>query len=481
MTAIVSCSAIELARLIRARELSAREVMAAHLSRIEQVNPQLNAIITLEPERAMQRAQDADDRFARDGVAGPLHGLPIAHKDLQATAGIRTTLGSPIFRDYIPAQDSPLVARFREAGAIVIGKTNTPEFGAGSQTFNPIFGATLNPYDTTRTCGGSSGGAAVALSCGMLPIADGTDMGGSLRNPAAFCGVVGMRPSPGLLPWTDTSSGWASLSVDGAMARSAEDVAFVLRALAAAPRGAAGSAPPDLNRDFSGTRIAWWIDLGGVPFDPQVSSVVNAQRRVFQSLGCTVEEAEPDLRAADGIFRTLRAQALERKYGEIVRANRSLVKDTVLEEIARGEQLTPEMVSGAERARLALRDRVSRFMASHEFFILPTTQVPPFDVEQPYVREINGVPMSSYIDWMKSCYYVSAIGHPAISVPCGFTSDGLPVGLQIVGRDRDDWGVLQLAHAYERARQPFDRPHERTPAHADGDEGIRLPDRTRQS
>lgn len=460
---ITSCTAVQIARMIRSREVSAREVMAAHLSRIDVVNASVNAIVTLAAERALQRAQEADDSLARGGDAGPLHGIPIAHKDLQATAGIRTTFGSPIFRDHVPNADSPLVARLKAAGAIALGKTNTPEFGAGSQTFNTIFGATLNPYDRTKTCGGSSGGAAVALACGMVPIADGTDMGGSLRNPAAFCGVVGMRPSPGLLPWIDTSSAWACLSVDGAMARSAEDVALVLDALTdgaltRVARPLQGRDPVrDLNRDFDGVRVAWWTDFGGVPFDPRVSSAVNAQRRVFESVGCAVDDAEPDFSGADEIFRTLRAQAFVRKHGETVRANRALVKDTILEDIARGERLTPADVAAAGAQRDALRARVAQFMERHEFFILPTTQVPAFDVNEPYVRAINGVAMGSYIEWMKSCYYVSTIGHPAISVPCGFTPEGLPIGLQIVGRDGDDWGVLQLAHAYEQARGPLAR------------------------
>jgi len=450
-------SATDLARQIRARELSAREVVSAFLARIDAINPKVNAIVTLVAERAMDAARAADERLAHGEAVGPLHGLPIAHKDLQPTAGIRTTFGSPIFRDYIPSEDSPLVAQLKRAGAITVGKTNTPEFGAGSQTFNPVFGATLNPYDTTKTCGGSSGGAAVSLACGMLPIADGTDMGGSLRNPAAFCAVVGMRPSAALLPWSDTSSGWACLSVDGPMARTVEDVAMLLSAMAPAldrdddPRGPAGT----LERDWKGARVAFWRDFGGIPFDAQIVEAVNGQRSVFESIGCVVEQAEPDLAAADAIFRTLRAKAFVAKHSATVRANRALVKETVLDEVERGERLTAADVAAAEREREALRRRVARFMERYECFILPTTQVPPFDVRTPYVTAINGVKLESYIDWMKSCYYFSAIGHPAISVPCGFTPEGLPVGLQIVGRDRDDRGVLQLAHAYEQARGPL--------------------------
>ena len=261
MSDICSLSAVEMARLIRTKEMSARDVVAAHLAQIERVNPKVNAIVTLVADRAMERASAADEALARGAEVGPLHGLPIAHKDLQPTKGIRTTFGSPIYQDFVPADDSLLVERLRTAGAIAIGKTNTPEFGAGSQTFNRVFGSTLNPYDLTKTCGGSSGGAAVALACGMLPIADGSDMGGSLRNPASFCNVVGLRPSAGRVPVWPAATAWSTLSVDGPMARSAADVAFLLSALAGPDRrspialrdpGAAFSGP--LGRDFKGVR-----------------------------------------------------------------------------------------------------------------------------------------------------------------------------------------------------------------------------------
>ncbi len=238
---------------------------------------------------------------------------------------------------------------------------------------------------------------------------------------------------------------WETLSVDGPMARSAADVALLLGALTERPM-------PDLERHFRGVRIAWTTELHGVPFDSRVVEVVERARSSFESMGCVVDEAAPDLDAADGIFRTLRAKAFIEKHAATVARHRSLVKATVLEEIAQGEKLTSTDVTAAEQARAALRSRVASFMNRYEFFVLPTTQVPPFDVAMPYVTEINGVAMGSYIEWMKSCYYVSAIGHPAVSVPCGFTADGLPVGLQIVGRAGDDWGVLQLAHAYEQAR-----------------------------
>jgi len=462
---ICQLPAIELARLLRVKTISARDVVSAHLSRIDTVNPKVNAIVTLTADEAMAEARAADERLAHGEPVGLLHGLPIAHKDLQETRGVRTTFGSPIFHDYVPRHDSPTVARLKRAGAITVGKTNTPEFGAGSQTFNPVFGATLNPYDLAKTCGGSSGGAAVAVACGMVPMADGTDMGGSLRNPAAFCGVVGMRPTSPPGSGANPCS-WELLSVDGPIARTAADVALLLVAMAPlappAPRGdSARPAPlaiPALERDFRGSRVAWSMQFGQLPFDPGLRAVVDAHRPMFESIGCAVEESQADFSSADEVFKTLRAQAFVNVRGEIVRHNRALVKETILEEVDRGERLTAADIHVAERGRADLRRRVGRFMERYEFFVLPTTQVSPFDVNCPFVREINGVPMASYIDWMRSCYFISTIGYPAISVPCGFTADGLPVGLQIVGRDGDDWGVLQLAHAFEHARGPFRAP-----------------------
>jgi amidase len=455
---VCALSAVEMARLLRTRQLSAREVLAAHLDRIDRVNPALNAIVTLVPEQALAAAARADEALATGAAVGPLHGLPIAHKDLQPTPGIRTTFGSPLFKDFVPSQGSLLVERVARAGAIVVGKTNTPEFGAGSQTFNTVFGATRNPYDPSKTCGGSTGGGAVALACGMLPIADGSDMGGSLRNPASFCNVVGMRPSAGRVPVWPSVSGWSTLSVEGPMARSVADVALFLSALAGPdPRSPISLAEPGarfaapLDRDFSGVRVAWWKNLGGLPVDRRVRAQVNAQRRHFESLGCIVEEAEPDFGEADEIFKTLRALAFLESRGETVAQHRSMVKDTVVWEVDRGLRLTAADVARAEIKRTALYQQMRQFMERYEFFVLPVSQVPPFDVTQPYVTEIEGVAMDTYIDWMKSCYFVSATGHPAISVPAGFTEDHLPIGLQIVARHRDDWGLLQVAYAYEQA------------------------------
>jgi len=455
---ICALSAVEMARLIRAKKLSAREALAAHLTQIERVNPKVNAIVTLVPELAAAAAAKADEMQARGETLGRLHGLPVAHKDLFDTRGIRTTFGSPLYRDNVPSEDDIVVERMRRAGAITIGKTNTPEFGAGSQTFNTIFGATRNPYDLTRTCGGSSGGAAVALACGLVPVASGSDTGGSLRNPAAFCNVAGFRPSPGRVPNPRSAFAWSTLSTSGCLGRSVADLAFALSTIAGPEPlvplsidepGERFTRP--LDRSFKGTRVAWFKDLGGVPFDPRVRAVVDAHRKTFESLGCIVEQAEPDFAPAEIAFRVLRAWNTANSYGERFRAHPEAFKDTLAGEIEEGLRLSGADVARAETAHGQLWRRFQSFLEKYEYFVLPTTQLPPFDVNAPYPTEIAGVKFDSYIDWMKSCWYISATGNPAASVPAGFTAEGLPVGVQIVGRAKEDFGVLQLAHAVEQA------------------------------
>lgn len=455
-------SALDLAQKLRRKQLSARELLDAHLRQIAAVNPKVNAIVTLVPDLAQQAAKLADESAAKGKFLGPLHGLPIAHKDLAQTKGIRTTFGSPLFKDNIPAANDIFIERIQRAGAITLGKTNSPEFGAGSQTFNPVFGATKNPYDLTKTCGGSSGGAAVALATRMLPIADGSDMGGSLRNPAAFCGVTGFRPSPGRVP---SSPNWNPLSTAGPMARNVADLALLLSAIAgpdpryplSLPEPGVRFAQP-LTRNPKGLKIAFAANLLGLPFHRDIKSVFQSQRQLLTQLGCQVTDAEPDLANADEIFKTLRAQSFFQGHAEKLAKYRDQLKTTVIEEIERGARLTPADIAKAEAARSALHLRVGEFFTKYDYFVLPTTQVPAFDVNQPFVTEIEGVKMNSYIDWMKSCYFITVTACPAISVPCGLTPAGLPVGLQIVGRPQDDWGVLQFAHAFEQARGPLPAP-----------------------
>jgi len=465
MSDLCFLSARELAALIRAKTVSAQEVMRAHLRQIERVNPHVNAIVTLVAEQALDSARRADEARARSPrrrKMGPLYGLPVAHKDLFETAGIRTTFGSRIFKNYIPDRDAIIVERAKRAGAIMIGKTNTPEFGAGAQTFNEVFGATANPYDLTKTCGGSSGGSAVALACGMVPLADGSDHASSLRNPAAFCGVVGLRPAPGRVPTAPASNPWSTMSVDGPMARNVGDLALYLSAIAGPdPRSpisiseSGAKFARELGRDFKDVRVAWFKDLGGVPFERSILDNVNPQRKLFESLGCIVEEAEPDWNGADESYGVLRALGYVGAHSENLRNHRNLLKDTIVWQVEEGRKLSAEQITRATTARGQLWERMRVFMDRYEFFVLPTTQVLPFDIRQPYVTEIEGVKMDSYIDWMRSCYYITMVENPAISLPCGFTPEGLPaglpIGLQIVGRHRDEWGLLQMAYAFEQA------------------------------
>ncbi len=447
--------------MLRQREISATEVMAAFVAQIKRVNPIVNAIPTfIGEEAAMRAAKQADERLAKGQVVGPLHGLPHAVKDLVATAGIRTTQGSRIYRDFVPSSDDLIVERLKAAGAIVIGKTNTPEFGAGSHTFNEVFGATRNPYDLTKSCGGSSGGAAVALACGMVPLADGSDLGGSLRNPASFCNVVGFRPSPGRVPAYPTAMAWNTLSVLGPMARTVRDAAWLLSVIAGPdPRapisinetGNLFSGP--LHRDFKGVQIAWSRNLGRLPVQPVVNEVCDQTRPVFGALGCQVVDDEPDFREADDVFQTLRAWSFAQGRAEDLAEHRELMKETVIWNVEKGLRLSGADVSLAEVRRTELFQRVSQFLERYEFLILPVSQVVPFPLETDWVREINSTKMETYVDWMASCYSISLTGLPAISVPCGFTKEGLPIGLQIVGRHQRDFDVLQLAYAFEQATQ----------------------------
>ena len=457
---IVNMSASELVAQIKNKSLSAVEVMKAHLDQIAVINPKVNAIITLDPELAINGAKLADEAITNGDELGILHGLPIAHKDLVPTKGIRTTYGSPLYKDYVPDFISLIVDRIQGAGAITIGKTNTPEFGAGSQTFNEVFGETLNPYNLDMTCGGSSGGAAVSLASRMLPIADGSDTGGSLRNPANYCNVVGFRPSPGRVPSYPNKVGWSPTSVQGPMARNVSDCALLLAAMAGpdsrVPISLMDSGDVflrSLSRDFSNVNIAWSPTLGGLPVDPDTLTTLESKLNVFEQIGCNVEQIDPDFTDANEVF--LRWRGLERviNQGDLLINHRDSLKDSMIWDIEQGLKLSASDIAWAETKRVEIFRRMEQFMQKYEFLICPVSQCPPFDIKQRWVTEINGIKMDNYIDWMKSCYYITVTGHPAISVPCGFTDQGLPVGIQIVGRYRDDFGVLQLAKAFENATE----------------------------
>jgi amidase len=461
MTELCFLSAKKLARLIHARKVSATEVMRAFIAQAERTNPKVNAIVTFIPEKALKEAKALD---RRKGPKPPLAGLPIAYKDLLDTKGIRTTRGSLVYKDNVPKADALLVERLKAAGAITLGKTNTPEFGAGSNTFNRVFGATRNPYDLSRTAGGSSGGAAAAVACGMLPFADGSDLAASLRNPGNYCNVVGLRPTPGRVPSWPAANAWDTQPVLGPIARTVEDTAFLLSAMAGPdPRAPVSITEPgsmfgrSLKRSFRKVRVAWTRDFGGLPVEPEVTAALAPQRNVLESLGCIVEDACPDFSGATEAFETLRAISFAQRFAPLLKTHRALLKDTVIWNIEQGLALDGAKIARAEGLRTDLFQRMRAFLEKHDFLVAPVNQLPPFPVDTEYPTEIAGVKLGNYLDWMKSCYYVTITSHPAISVPAGFTPGGLPVGMQIIGRYRDDFGVLQLAHAFEAETQVWKR------------------------
>ncbi|AEA25164.1 amidase [Pseudonocardia benzenivorans] len=464
MTADELCflTAREMADLVRTGQVSAVELVRAHLDRIDAVNPAVNAIVTLVPEQALADAARADEARSAGRPLGPLHGIPVAHKDTHRTAGIRTTYGSRIFADHVPDDDELVVTRIRAAGAITIGKTNVPEFAAGSHTYNEVFGLTRNPYALDRSAGGSSGGAAAALACGMQPLADGNDMGGSLRNPASFCNVVGLRPTAGRVPQYPSVLPWSSLTVPGPMARSVDDLALLLSVIAGPDPRCPISLADDprtldgpLEVDLHGVRVAWAPDLGGaVALDPAVADVLARQVGVLEGLGCVVVEDHPDLSGADEVFRTLRAWQFQLAYGELLDAHRDLVKPSLAANIEAGRELRAEDVARAEGMRGELWERMHAFFAGYDVLVAAVSPVPPFDARLEYpclpaAGDGGAAGGAGYLDWMRLAYWISATGCPALSVPAGFSGDGLPVGMQIVGPPGADRRVLEIGHMFE--------------------------------
>jgi amidase len=364
----------------------------------------------------------------------------------------------------VPEENGLIVERLQQAGAVTIGKTNTPEFGAGSQTFNEVFGVTRNPYDLSKTVGGSSGGAAAALAAGMVPIADGSDMGGSLRNPASFCNVVGLRVSPGRVPSYPKEAAWSFLSVEGPMARTVGDIALLLQAMAGPdPRSPISRQEPPglfaaaLDVDLGDLKVAWAPTLGGLPVAAEVTDALAAVPGVLADLGSSVEEAAPDLRDAAEIFQVLRAWQFEVGLGELYDSHYDQLKDTIRWNIEEARRRSLADHARAVRKHADLFHRVREFYARYDVLACPTVQVVPFDVTLDWVREIDGTAMDTYIDWMRSCCDVTVMGCPAISVPAAFTPDGLPVGLQLVGKPGDDLGLLRIARAFESATEVWKR------------------------
>ena len=450
---------------VAAKQISARELLELHLDRIDAVNPMVNALVSIDPERARRAADEADARTMSGAPLGPLHGIPYAVKDTHEVRQWRSTSGSVLRSDHFPEHDELIVHRVREAGAIIVAKSNVPEFAAGSHTFNSIFGTTVNPYDTGRSAGGSSGGSTAALASGMVPLADGSDMGGSLRNPASFCNVVGLRPSFGRVPQIPNPNIFESTSVQGPLARNVDDLALLLSVqagptplnpVAQETPGAEFAQVDDI--DFNGLRFAISTDLNGAfEVDRQVAEIVTAQSSVLESLGAVVESAAPDLPEAEETFRTLRAWHFQASYGELLAAHPNEFKSSLADNIRLGENQTGQDIARAYRQRTALCQRMAAFFDTYDALVLPVSQVPPFPADQEYPADINGQVQKTYLDWMRSAYFIPVTGCPAMSVPAGFTAEGWPVGIQIVVRPNAERHLLQIAKAFERATRTGER------------------------
>jgi amidase len=469
---ITDLDAVALAAAIRRRAVSCVEVMAAYLDRIARLNPRINAIVSLrDRDVLLAEAGERDAQLARGDAVGPLHGFPHAVKDVVPTAGIRTSFGSAIYRDFVPAQDAIVVQRLKRAGAIVIGKTNVPEFGLGSHTFNEVFGATHNPYDPSRSAGGSSGGAAAALASRLVPLADGSDYAGSLRNPAAWNNVFSLRTSPGLVPRDAPDLFFPAPTVIGPMARTVPDLALLLSVLAGPDPAGPSSLPGDPHEfaaprdaDLTGLRVAWCGDFGGhLPFEPGILALCETAARAFGELGCVVEAAAPNF-PLDRLWRdwlTLRSWHNASSYAPLYRdpAKRALLKEEMIWEIECGLALSGEDVAQASQGRSDWYRAMARFFASYDVLLLPSVQLFPFPVEWRWPREIAGRAMDSYHRWMENNIVITMSGCPALNVPVGFDARGLPMGMQIVAPIGGDRRLLELAQAYDRAtgwsaRQP---------------------------
>src|SRR5450631_398850 len=461
---IVMLDGIALASAIRSRRASCVEVMTAYLDHIDACNPKVNAIVALQDrEGLLAQARERDAQLANGESIGPLHGFPHAVKDLQSVAGIRTTQGSPLLKDFVPIADSPMVERLRRAGAIIIGKTNTPEFGLGSHTYNPVYGVTRNAYDQSRSAGGSSGGAAVSLALRMVPVADGSDYGGSLRNPAGWNNVFGFRTSIGCVP-SDSQDGWLpSMGVLGPMARTVPDLAMLLSVQAGYDRhaplsmdGPGSRFQGRLQRDLRGKRIAWCGDFNGyAPHEPGVIDVCQKALKTFESLGCSIEEDQPDY-PLDAVWQALlrlrgwqQGNALLPFYNDP--AKRALLKPEAIFEVEMGLKQSAFDITAASIVRTEWYRAVRRLFERYDYFIIPTAQLFPFAVDVDWPHEIAGREAATYHEWMKASLLVTMSGCPALAAPAGFSENGLPIGIQIVGPNRSELGCLQMAYAYELA------------------------------
>jgi amidase len=463
MNELVKLTARQAVSLLKKREVTPLELIDAAAERIAEVEASVNAMPTLCLERARAKAKQLMAHPPPAPAANYLYGLPIAIKDLTDVAGVRTTYGSPIFAQHVPERSDYLVERLEANGAIVIGKTNTPEFGAGSNTFNEVFGATLNPWNTAMTCGGSSGGSAVALATGEIWLATGNDLGGSLRIPASFCAVVGFRLSPGRVASGPRFLPFDSMGVEGPMARNVTDVALMLDAQVGQHPGAPFALPPPgrsylkaVDQPVKPLRIGYSADLGIAPVDHEVHELCAQTVQVWTEFGVTVEERCPDFSDAAQIFQTLRALQFASRFGPLLKQQREQLKPEIIWNIEKGLALTADAIGQAERQRAALYHRTVDFFKTADLLICPTVIAPPFDVNLRYLPAVNGVGFDSYIGWLVLTFATTLIACPSISVPCGFTAAGLPVGIQITGPPRCEDRVLSAAALFEQYKG-FDR------------------------
>lgn len=458
MNELTTLSARALAEAIRTRRVSSEEVVGAHLARIDEINPSVNAIVSYRPDEALVEARERDRELARGMLRGPLHGVPIAVKDLMDVAGIRTTHGSRIYADYIAQTDSVISGRLRAAGVVFVGKTNTPEFGVGSHTFNDVFGVTRNPYDLTRSAGGSSGGAAAAVTSGMLPLADGSDLGGSIRNPASFGNLVGLRPTAGRVASARPGNAWDPGSVLGALTRDVSDTGLFHSVVSGPERRAPLSIEEDpalflsiAPRSFRGTRIAYSPDLGGLPLDPDVRAATEAAARLAADLGAEVVEVDVDLSEADLVFETFRSLEFLDGHGDEAAHHPELVKQTLKDDIAWASGFDAALITRAAGARTRLFRRFQALFDEFDLVLAPCVQVLPFPVEWEYPTEIDGVAMDRYYAWQRSCSRITATAMPALAMPMTFSPGGLPIGVQFVGPYRGDRLLLEYGLTWESA------------------------------
>lgn len=466
--ALCELSAVEARRRIGTKELSPVELLDACISRIEAINPAVNAVTATAFDEARATARTAEAAVLAGERLPLLHGLPVGVKDLNDTAGLLTTYGSPVFRDNVPTQDEAMVGRVRAAGAVIFCKTNTPEFGAGANTRNPVWGATGNPFDPMRNAGGSSGGSAVALATGMMPLATGSDTGGSLRIPAAYSGVVGFRPSPGLVPTNKRAFGWSPLSIQGPMGRSVADVALMLGAQAAFDSDDPFSVPVDgasfgglESVDLGSLRCAVSADLGFAPVDAAYRATFEGKVSGFGGLFRSCDVAAPDFGEADRCFEVIRAVQFLGQHQATYARDPGLLGPNVRANYEQGAAMSLADFAWAHMEETRIYRRVQRFFEEFDVLISPTVPISPFPWEQLYLAEMNGQPLRTYFHWLALTYGITLTGHPAISIPCGVDERGMPFGLQIVGPHKGDRFVLGVAHALEQAlarRAELSRP-----------------------